>query len=136
MPPSIGVGERRRVSRVPPPRYDPASERVVVDLTNGCTFAFSARLAQGLGAATADELAAVEVLPGGYGLYWRRWTSTCRCGALGAGSLHGAPGKHSTSGEARAARERRGGTAHPQTGERLKAEDGAGKEVGATLVAG
>jgi hypothetical protein len=51
-------------------RYDAGSDRVVVDLSNGCTFAFPARLAQGLESATADALAAVEVLPGGYGLHW------------------------------------------------------------------
>jgi hypothetical protein len=66
---------RGRLARTGEPRaaaarYDPGSERVVVDLTNGCTFAFPARLAQGLGSATGDELAAVEVLPGGYGLHW------------------------------------------------------------------
>ncbi len=51
-------------------RYDRASGRVVDDLENGCTFAFPPRLAQGLEAATDDQLAAVELLSRGYGLHW------------------------------------------------------------------
>ena len=51
-------------------RYDPASGRVTVDLTNGCTFAFPARALQGLGDASDDDLAAVEVLGAGHGLHW------------------------------------------------------------------
>jgi hypothetical protein len=51
-------------------RYDRAKGRIVVDLTNGCTFAFPARVAQGLEAATDDQLATVEILGNGYGLHW------------------------------------------------------------------
>lgn len=51
-------------------RYDRPTGRVMVELTNGYTFAFPARLAQGLENATDDELAAVEVLGLGYGLHW------------------------------------------------------------------
>lgn len=51
-------------------RYDRASGRVIVDLENGCTFAFPPRLAQGLESATDDQLAAVEILGRGYGLHW------------------------------------------------------------------
>ena len=53
-------------------RYDRKSGRVVVELTNGSTFAFPARLAQGLQDATDDDLAEVEVLGEGYGLHWER----------------------------------------------------------------
>ena len=42
----------------------------MVELTNGYTFAFPTRLAQGLENATDDELAAVEILGLGYGLHW------------------------------------------------------------------
>jgi hypothetical protein len=45
---------------------------VVVDLTNGCSFAFPARVAQGLSNATDAELAAVEILGAGYGLHWEK----------------------------------------------------------------
>lgn len=51
-------------------RYDQKNGRVIVDLTNGCTFAFPPRMAQGLEAATDDELASVEILGAGYGLHW------------------------------------------------------------------
>lgn len=51
-------------------RYDRRLDRIVVELTNGCTFAFPPRLAQGLGQATEDELAEVEVMGAGYGLHW------------------------------------------------------------------
>jgi hypothetical protein len=44
--------------------------RMIVQLTNGCTFTFPPRLAQGLESATAEQLAAVEVLGAGYGLHW------------------------------------------------------------------
>jgi len=51
-------------------RYDRQLDRMVVDLTNGCTFAFPPRLAQGLEQATPDQLADVEILGKGYGLHW------------------------------------------------------------------
>ncbi len=51
-------------------RYDGDLGRVMVDLTNGCSFAFPARLAQGLETATDEQLAQVEILGAGYGLHW------------------------------------------------------------------
>jgi hypothetical protein len=51
-------------------RYDSASGRVIVDLTNGATFAFPAHLSQSLQGATPEQLAEVEVLGAGYGLRW------------------------------------------------------------------
>ena len=51
-------------------RYDRQLDRMVVDLTNGCTFAFPPRVAQGLEQATPDQLADVEILGKGYGLHW------------------------------------------------------------------
>lgn len=67
--------ERGRVARATEPRaasarYDRSAERVVVELTNGCVFAFPPRLAQGLEKATDDQLAQVEILGAGYGLHW------------------------------------------------------------------
>lgn len=67
--------ERGRITRESEPRataarYDPRSGRMIVELTNGCAFAFPPRLAQGLEAATESELAAVEILGAGYGLHW------------------------------------------------------------------
>jgi len=51
-------------------RYDRRSGRMVVNLTNGCTFSFPPRLVQGLETATDDQLAAVEILGHGHGLHW------------------------------------------------------------------
>jgi hypothetical protein len=51
-------------------RYDAASGRIVVDLTNGCVFAFPARALQGLANASDPDLAAVEVTAAGRGLHW------------------------------------------------------------------
>ena len=63
---SVGFHEPRAAST----RYDGDLGRVVVELTNGCSFAFPAQLAQGLEAATAEQLAQVEILGTGYGLHW------------------------------------------------------------------
>ena len=51
-------------------RYDAQLQRVIVDLSNGCLFAFPPRLAQGLESAEDEQLAGVEVLGNGYGLRW------------------------------------------------------------------
>lgn len=53
-------------------RYDAASGRIIVDLTNGCVFAFPARALQGLADAPDADLAAVEITGVGRGLYWPR----------------------------------------------------------------
>jgi hypothetical protein len=50
--------------------YDRQLDRVIVDLTNGCAFAFPPRIAQGLEQATPEQLAGVEILGMGYGLHW------------------------------------------------------------------
>lgn len=50
--------------------YDPESGRVLVHLTNGCTFAFPARRVQGLEDASDAEIAEVEILGAGFGLHW------------------------------------------------------------------
>lgn len=67
--------ERGKAARLHEPRaasvrYDRKRDRVVVGLTNGCSFAFPPRVAQGLAGATADQLAKVEILGAGYGLHW------------------------------------------------------------------
>ncbi len=67
--------ERGRTARLHEPRavaarYDRRSGRVVVELANGCTFAFPPHLAQGLEAATEEQLSQVEILGAGSGLHW------------------------------------------------------------------
>lgn len=61
---------RQREPRAAAARYDRQLGRVIVELTNGCTFAFPPRLAQGLENATEDQLAQVEILGTGHGLHW------------------------------------------------------------------
>jgi len=66
---------RGRVAAAKEPRakaayFDAASGRVTIELTNGCAFAFPPALAQGLGSASAEELATVQVLPGAESIYW------------------------------------------------------------------
>jgi len=53
-------------------RYDAKTGRVRIELTNGCSFAFPARLAQGLEHASHKDLAQVEILGMGFGLHWER----------------------------------------------------------------
>lgn len=67
--------ERGRTARLHEPRaaaarYDRQLGRVIVELVNGCTFAFPPKLAQGLEAATEEQLSQVEILGAGYGLHW------------------------------------------------------------------
>ncbi len=49
-------------------RYDRTTGRVVIELTNGCSYAFPAALVQDLQNASADELAAVRVDGHGFNL--------------------------------------------------------------------
>ena len=51
-------------------RFNEKLGRVVVELTNGCSFTFPPKLAEGLEAATSAQLAQVEVIGTGYGLHW------------------------------------------------------------------
>jgi hypothetical protein len=50
--------------------YDPQTQRVVVELTNGAMFAFPSDQGQGLRGASAKDLASVELSPSGLGLHW------------------------------------------------------------------
>lgn len=51
-------------------RYDRETGLLVIELTNGATFAVPAKHLQGLQQATSEQLAAVEVGIGGYALHW------------------------------------------------------------------
>jgi hypothetical protein len=53
-------------------RYDRQARRIVVTLNTGLDVSFSPRDAQGLEKASAEELAAIEVTPPGFGLHWPR----------------------------------------------------------------
>ena len=84
--------ERGRTARLHEPRaaaarYDRRSERVVVELTNGCTFAFPPHLAQGLEAVTEEQLSQVEILGAGSGLHWEALDADLSVPGLLAGSF-------------------------------------------------
>jgi hypothetical protein len=70
---ALSRGEAARLSepRAAAARYDHQLDRVILELTNGCIFAFPPRLAQGLENATADQLTEVEILGAGSGLHWK-----------------------------------------------------------------
>lgn len=64
-------------------RYDDKHERIVVELDNGCLFAFPAHHVQGLEKADASALADIELLGEGYALHWPRVNASLRVeGAL------------------------------------------------------
>lgn len=67
---AAGRAQRGTAVRARRARFDRRSGRIVVELTNGCLFAFPARAAQGLEHASDAEIAAVTVLGAGYGLHW------------------------------------------------------------------
>ena len=51
-------------------RYDRDTGRVVIDLVNGCTYAFPAELVHDLQGASADDLARIEIDGLGFDLHW------------------------------------------------------------------
>jgi len=51
-------------------RYEPATGRVVVDLVNGCSYAFPAALVQDLQGASPDDLAGIQVDGLGFNLHF------------------------------------------------------------------
>jgi len=51
-------------------RYDRRSGRVVIDLMNGCTYAFPVQLVQDLQGASHDDLANVDIEGLGFDLHW------------------------------------------------------------------
>ncbi len=65
-----GTSLRTQDTRALTARYDRQLARIVVDLTNGCTFLFPPSLAEGLDRATEEQLSDVEILGAGYGLHW------------------------------------------------------------------
>ena len=52
--------------------YDLAAGRIVVDLDNGCAYAFPAERVQELRVGRVDDLAVIEVDGAGFNLHWPR----------------------------------------------------------------
>ena len=66
-----GDADQSHEPRATAARYDKASDRIVIELTNGASVAIPPRLLQGLAAATIAEIAEVSVQGRGYGLHWK-----------------------------------------------------------------
>ncbi len=66
-------------------RYEHASGKVILDLVNGCTYAFPVRLVQDLEGASEDDLAHIEVDGLGFNLHWPALDADLYVPALVAG---------------------------------------------------
>jgi Protein of unknown function (DUF2442) len=64
--------EIRRTGAAVSARYDKHAGRIVIALDKGVELTFPPHLAEGLGNASADDLAEIELSPSGLGLYWPR----------------------------------------------------------------
>jgi Protein of unknown function (DUF2442) len=62
--------ERKQGLRAIGAKYDRAARRVVLELTNGYSFAFPVSAVRALDAATPAQLTAIEIDPSGDGLRW------------------------------------------------------------------
>ena len=65
--------------------YDPTAGRVVIDLANGCAYAFPAQRVQDLQDASDEDLADVEVDGAGFNLHWPKLDVDLYVPALVAG---------------------------------------------------
>ena len=65
--------------------YDGKTGRVVIDLVNGCSYAFPAQLVQDLQGASHDDLANIEVEGLGFDLHWPALDADLYVPALVAG---------------------------------------------------
>lgn len=66
-------------------KYDRTTARLTIDLVNGSTFTFDPRLAQGLEAATDEQIEQVEILGVGFGLHWEEFDADFSVEGLLAG---------------------------------------------------
>ena len=68
-------------------RYDEGRDRIVVELSTGAEVAFAPRDAQGLEAATPEDLAEIAIDPPGFGLHFPRLDADLYLPALLEGLL-------------------------------------------------
>jgi hypothetical protein len=86
----LAAVERGRIADETEPRavsarYNEATGRIEIELKDGCMFAFPAQYGQGLRGATPEQLAAVEVWPGGDALHWEELDADLGVAGLVAG---------------------------------------------------
>lgn len=67
-----GAAATREEPRASAVRFDRKARRIVVDLRNGCSFAFPPALVPDLATAADADLATPEILGNGYGLHWEK----------------------------------------------------------------
>ncbi len=95
-------------------RYDPARDRVIIELSTGDEVAFPPRRAQGLEAAKRSDLDVIEISPSGFGLHFPKldadvWLPALLDGVFGsrqwiAAQLGARGGKVKSTAKATAAR--------------------------------
>jgi hypothetical protein len=98
-----GAEARAYEPRAASARFDAASGRIAVELTNGCAFVFPPQAAQGLQDATPTQLAQVEILGAGSGLHWENLDVDLSVPGLLAGVFGTRSWQASQAGRARSA---------------------------------
>jgi hypothetical protein len=98
-----GARARAFEPRAKSARYDSASGRIAVELTNGCAFVFPPASAEGLADATPPQLAQVEILGAGSGLHWEELDVDLSVPGLLAGVFGTRAWQASQAGRARSA---------------------------------
>jgi hypothetical protein len=80
-----GAANRAVEPRATSVRFDSKSDRLIIELSNDCTFAIPPRLIEGLAGASEKQLVNVELLGAGYGLHWPDLDVDVTVGGLLAG---------------------------------------------------
>lgn len=73
--------------RVQAARFDPESDRIVIDLINGLTFMVPVVRLEGLSDAAPEDLAEIEITPSRAGLHWEKLDIDFSVPALVLGSF-------------------------------------------------
>lgn len=82
-----GAARRAKQPLAKAARYDRASGKVVVELSNGVDLSFPASAAQGLAGASASDLSKIEIVGAGTGIHFPRLDADLYVPALFEGML-------------------------------------------------
>jgi len=80
-----GTANRATEPRATSARFDKKSNRLIIELSNDCTFTLPPKLIEGLADANDNQLANVELLGAGYSLHWPDLGVDITIGGLVAG---------------------------------------------------